>query len=96
MPEERKLGAEVEGWCTKCRDMTVHHLVSLAVEKKPARVRCKACDGEHNFRPNPPQSRKSGREPRLAGAGHAPTPRVGSMGMNADGRFIKGTGPDTP
>ena len=59
MAEAFKLGAELEGWCTKCREMELHYVVSLGKNEKPARVRCKVCDGEHNFRPSPPQSRRS-------------------------------------
>jgi hypothetical protein len=56
---ELKLGVEVESWCTKCREMRKHVVVTLAVAKKAARVRCDTCDGEHNYRPSPPQSRRS-------------------------------------
>ena len=56
---ELKLGVEVESWCTKCREMRNHVVVTLAVGKKAARVRCDTCDGEHNYRPSPPQSRRS-------------------------------------
>ena len=59
MAEAYKLGAEVEAWCTKCKEMKVHHIVSLAPNEKPARVRCRPCDGEHNYRPSPPQTRRS-------------------------------------
>ena len=66
------LGAGIEGWCTKCREMQLHHIVSLNKEEKPARVRCKVCDGEHNHRPSPPQSRRSS-----AGKKAAPRKKVG-------------------
>lgn len=59
MAEAYKLGAEVEAWCTKCKEMKIHHIVSLAPNEKPARVRCRPCNGEHNYRPSPPQTRRS-------------------------------------
>ena len=59
MAEAFALGNEVDSWCTKCREMHVHHIVSLGQNEKPARVRCKVCDGEHNYRPSPPQTRRS-------------------------------------
>jgi hypothetical protein len=60
-----KLGAEVESWCTKCRDMRRHKVLVLPKDGKPARVTCDTCKGDHFLRPNPPQSRKSSKAPVL-------------------------------
>ena len=59
MAEALKLGGEVDGWCTKCREMSRHKVAILPANGKAARVICDVCNGEHYFRPNPPQSRKS-------------------------------------
>jgi hypothetical protein len=66
--EAFKLGAEVEAWCTKCKEMQVHHVLSLGANEKPARVRCNHCDGEHNYRPSPPQTRRSSAPSKSSGA----------------------------
>ena len=54
-----KPGDPLESWCTKCREMKPHVVVSLNPEERPARVLCDVCTGEHNYRPSPPQSRRS-------------------------------------
>lgn len=59
MAEVLKLGAEIESWCTKCRDMKAHKVALLPKDGKAARVLCDVCNGEHYYRPNPPQTRKS-------------------------------------
>lgn len=59
MAEPFKLGDEVESYCTKCREMANHNVAVLAVNGKPPRVVCKVCNGEHNYRPSPPQTRRS-------------------------------------
>lgn len=49
--------------------MVLGHTILAMVGKKPARVRCNTCQGEHAFKPSEPgsgtgQSRKSGWEPK--------------------------------
>jgi hypothetical protein len=39
--------------------MKPHTIKSLNEEERPARVLCDVCTGEHNYRPSPPQSRRS-------------------------------------
>ena len=58
MPDH-KPGDSLESWCTKCREMKPHTIKSLNDEERPARVLCDVCTGEHNYRPSPPQSRRS-------------------------------------
>ena len=59
MAEGFKPGGPAESWCTKCREMKPHSVVSLSEDNRPARVLCEVCNGEHNYRPSPPQSRRS-------------------------------------
>ena len=39
--------------------MKPHVIKSINNEARPARVLCDVCSGEHNYRPSPPQSRRS-------------------------------------
>jgi hypothetical protein len=39
--------------------MKSHVIKSMSPEERPARVVCDVCNGEHNYRPSPPQSRRS-------------------------------------
>ena len=42
-------GAEVESWCGKCRDFTVHHIVAM-VGTQPKQVLCVKCKSRHSYR----------------------------------------------
>lgn len=48
MPEYR-LGDDVDDFCIKCKRMTNHAIVSLVAEE-PAKVRCRSCYNDHDFR----------------------------------------------
>ncbi len=44
-----RLGDEVDDYCVKCRRLTNHSIVSL-MNGEPAKVRCRTCYHEHDFR----------------------------------------------
>lgn len=46
------VGGEVEGWCGKCRDFTLHHVVALMGDK-PKQVICTKCKSRHGYRTEP-------------------------------------------
>lgn len=46
---ELRLGDDVDDFCVKCKRLTNHTIVSL-VEEKPAKVRCRTCYNDHDFR----------------------------------------------
>jgi len=48
MPTYR-LGDEIDDYCVKCRRLTNHAIVSLLGEQA-AKVRCKSCYGDHDYR----------------------------------------------
>ncbi len=43
------VGSDVEAYCTKCKAVLAHVVVAMQA-KKPRRVKCNTCDGEHNYR----------------------------------------------
>jgi hypothetical protein len=47
--EERRVGAEIDSYCTKCRLMTNHRIVALD-GGKIRKVICLTCDGQHAYR----------------------------------------------
>lgn len=51
-------GDEVDSWCTKCREMRLHNVKAIP-EGRAVRVICRTCDGEHNYRPQPPKSKRT-------------------------------------
>src|SRR5215469_15222587 len=62
MPEYR-LGDVIDDFCVRCKRIMNHSLVSL-VNGEPAKVRCRTCHSDHDFRheqPPPPKvdSRKA-------------------------------------
>ena len=44
-----RLGDEIDDYCVKCRRVTNHSIVSL-VSDEPAKVRCRTCYSDHDYR----------------------------------------------
>jgi hypothetical protein len=77
---ELRLGDEVDDHCTKCKRITNHAIVSL-VNGEPAKVRCRTCYNDHDFRRGEaPPSKKDLKKAQLfqevlaAGAGPSTEP----------------------
>jgi hypothetical protein len=56
--EPVKVGGDVEAWCTTCRIIKWHVIVSV-VDEKPAKVECVGCHKQHQYRPDPPGTAKA-------------------------------------
>ena len=53
-----RLGDVIDDWCVKCRRLTNHSIVSI-VDGKAAKVRCRTCYHDHDYRhEEPPPSKK--------------------------------------
>ena len=46
---EQRLGDVIDDYCIKCRRLTNHSIVSI-VEGKAAKVRCRTCYNDHDYR----------------------------------------------
>jgi hypothetical protein len=46
---EQRLGDIIDDFCVKCRRLTNHSIVSL-VEAQAAKVRCRTCYHDHDYR----------------------------------------------
>jgi hypothetical protein len=46
---ELRLGDVIDDYCTKCRRITNHSIVSL-LNDEPAKVRCRTCYNDHDYR----------------------------------------------
>jgi ribosomal protein L14E/L6E/L27E len=46
---EHRLGDEIDDFCVKCKRLTNHAIVSL-VDAQAAKVRCRTCYHDHDFR----------------------------------------------
>lgn len=44
-----KVGGDILAYCSKCQGEFSHIVVSM-VDKRPAKVQCKMCKGNHNFK----------------------------------------------
>lgn len=49
MSNELKLGDTLDDYCTRCRLLMNHYIVSLG-DGDPQKVRCQTCGNEHNYR----------------------------------------------
>jgi hypothetical protein len=49
MMSEPRLGDVIDDFCVKCRRLTNHSIVSL-VETRAAKVRCRTCYHDHDYR----------------------------------------------
>jgi hypothetical protein len=67
MPKLLRVAGEVDGWCTKCRLVLNHRIVSMK-NGKPHQVECLTCRAQHLWRPNAP-----GDTPATAGPGNGRT-----------------------
>ena len=53
MPKPLRVAGEVDSWCTRCRLMLNHRIVSMD-RAKPHQVECLTCRTQHLWRPKPP------------------------------------------
>jgi hypothetical protein len=44
-----RLGDDIDDFCVKCKRVMNHAVVSL-LDDRPAKVRCRTCHGDHDFR----------------------------------------------
>lgn len=52
-----RLGDDIDDYCVKCKRVMTHSVVSI-VNEAPAKVRCRTCHSDHDFRneqPPPPK-----------------------------------------
>lgn len=55
---ELQLGDVIDDYCVKCKRLTNHSVVSI-LNAQPAKVRCRTCYHEHDYRhEQPPPSRR--------------------------------------
>ncbi len=61
---EFRLGDDIDDYCVKCRRLTNHSIVSL-MNSQPAKMRCRTCYHEHDFRNGEPPPKKDTRKEAL-------------------------------
>ena|SRR5947209_8192610 len=52
-----RLGDDIDDYCVKCKRITNHSVVSI-MDNEPAKVRCRTCHSDHDYRheqPPPPK-----------------------------------------
>ena len=66
---ELRLGDEIDDYCVKCRRLTNHAIVSM-VDAKAAKVRCRSCYADHDFRNEqaPPTNKELAKQKELFNA----------------------------
>jgi hypothetical protein len=61
---ELRLGDTIDDYCSRCRLLTNHSIVSI-VNGEPAKVHCRTCFNEHNYRHGKAPPKKSGKKAQL-------------------------------
>src|SRR5579863_158544 len=78
MPKPLRVAGEVDSWCTRCRLILNHRIVSMK-EGKAHQVECLTCRATHLWRPHPPGDKPaatgSERARAASPAGHATATR---------------------
>src|SRR5215472_15087104 len=82
MPKPLRVAGEVDGWCTKCRLVLNHRIVSMK-NAKPYQVECLTCRGQHIWRAHAPGDRPASgggdRSPRASSSTSGGAPRSQRM-----------------
>jgi len=103
---ELRLGDEIDDYCVKCRRLTNHLVVSL-VDGKAAKVRCRSCYSDHDYRNEqaPPSKKELAKQKELfdavlagiAPAGIEPeTPLEGDLAAEMEATPEPEAAPDPP
>lgn len=89
-----RLGDDVDDFCPKCKRLTNHAIVSV-MDEKPAKVRCRTCYHEQDFRDGvPPPSKRDLKKAELfnqvlAAGGTEAAPAVAAEEQPAKGKKKK-------
>ncbi len=80
MAKPLRVAGEIDSWCTKCRLVLNHRIVSIKAGK-PHQVECLTCRSTHLWRQHAPGEKPAAspggsKAPRAAGGASARTPRV--------------------
>lgn len=69
---EHRLGDDIDDFCIKCKRLSNHLIVSL-MDGVAAKVRCRSCYSEHDFRHEqaPPSKKELKKQAMLAAEGLA-------------------------
>jgi len=83
-----RLGDDVDDYCIKCKRLTNHSIVSL-LNEDPAKVRCRTCYNDHDFRhcevpPTKKELKKAALLQEVLAAGGTP-PVEGEDGVAVEG-----------
>ena len=76
MAKPLRVAGEVDGWCTRCRLLLNHRIVSMK-SGKPHQVECLTCRSTHLWRPKPPGEKVASESPRSTER-RAGAPQAGS------------------
>ncbi len=60
-----RLGDDLDDYCVKCRRLTNHSIVSM-LGREPAKVRCRTCYNDHDYRRGePPPGKRDAKKETL-------------------------------
>ena len=75
MAVAKRVGGEIDAFCTKCKMDLAHTIVAMD-GTKPVRVQCNTCHGQHNYRGKAEAAPKAAKAAKTRSSGAAKTERV--------------------
>jgi hypothetical protein len=91
MPEYR-LGDDIDDYCVRCKRVMTHAVVSV-INSEPAKVRCRTCHSDHDYRHEQPPPGKT--DPRKQALFNEVLKKVNPDGGPAEGAAA-GTAAEAP
>jgi len=92
MPKPLKVAGEVDSYCTRCRLVLNHRIVSIK-NSKAHQVECLTCRTTHLWRPNAPGEKPAAgtgtERTRASASGSAKTTRVAAAAVRAEQTWEK-------
>ena len=82
MPKPLRVAGEVDGWCTRCRLILNHRIVSMN-RARPHQVECLTCRTTHLWRPKAPGEAAGAASGERSGPAAAPPRGASQQGRSA-------------
>src|SRR5580765_3150686 len=84
MMRDIRLGDDIDDFCVRCKRVMNHNVVSV-VDAKPAKVRCRSCHSDHDFRnEQPPPPKVDPKKVALVGEGRKKVSPVDAAAVEDD------------
>ena len=92
-----QVGSEIEAWCSRCKTMLTH-MITVMTGETITKVDCETCKGRHNYRGEPPGTRKrpQGRQRAAISKTSSSTPSPSLWAQATQGKNLSQSIPYNP